>query len=206
MRHIISALVENRPGVLAKVAALVRARGYNIDSLSVGETDDPTVSRMTFAVIGDDRVLEQVTKQLNRLIDVVKVIDFTGRDYVERELILLKVSCKPGQRGQIIELMDIFRGKISDLAQDSVTVEATGDEKKVEALIELLRPYGIKEIARPARQRRIPLRVSRGPTTPTSTSGPRSRCSRASRAPAASGRASGWPRRRRRTSPPRGPT
>lgn len=148
MRHIISALVENRPGVLAKIASLVRARGYNINSLSVGETDDPTVSRMTFAVFGDDRVLEQVTKQLNRLIDVIKVIDFTSRDYVERELVLAKVSCKAGQRGQIIELMDIFRGKICDLSPDSVTVEATGDEKKVEALIELLRPYGIKEIAR----------------------------------------------------------
>ncbi len=123
MRHIISALVENRPGVLAKIAALVRARGYNIDSLSVGATDDPTVSRMTFAVIGDDRVLEQVTKQLNRLIDVIKVVDFTGRDYVERELVLAKVNCPPGQRGQIIELMDIFRGRICDLGQDTLTVE-----------------------------------------------------------------------------------
>jgi acetolactate synthase-1/3 small subunit len=148
MRHIISALVENRPGVLAKIAALVRARGYNIDSLSVGETDDPTTSRMTFAVIGDDRILEQVTKQLNRLIDVIKVLDFTGRDFVERELVLVKVSCLPGQRGQIIELMDIFRGRICDLSPASVTVEATGDEHKIEALIELLRPYGIKEIAR----------------------------------------------------------
>jgi acetolactate synthase-1/3 small subunit len=148
MRHIISALVENRPGVLAKISALVRARGYNIDSLSVGETDDPTTSRMTFAVIGDDRVLEQVTKQLNRLIDVIKVLDFTGRDYVERQLVLVKVSCLPGQRGQIIELMDIFRGRICDLAPASVTVEVTGDEKKVEALLELLRPYGIKEMAR----------------------------------------------------------
>lgn len=148
MRHIISALVENRPGVLAKIAALVRARGYNIDSLSVGETDDPSVSRMTFAVIGDDRILEQVTKQLNRLIDVIKVIDFTGRDYVERELVLAKVSCKTGQRGQIIELMDIFRGKICDLSPDTITVEATGDEEKVEALLELLKPFGIKEMAR----------------------------------------------------------
>ena len=148
MRHIISALVENRPGVLAKIAALVRARGYNIDSLSVGETDDPQISRMTFAVIGDDRVLEQVTKQLNRLIDVIKVSDFTERNYVERELVLAKVSCLPGQRGQIIELMDVFRGRICDLAPASVTVEATGDEQKVEALIELLKPYGIKEIAR----------------------------------------------------------
>ena len=148
MRHIISTLVENRPGVLAKIAALVRARGYNIDSLSVGETDDPATSRMTFAVIGDDRVLEQVTKQLNRLIDVIKVNDFTGRNYVERELVLAKVSCNPGQRGQIIELMDIFRGKICDLSPNSLTVEATGNEKKIEALIELLKPYGIKEIAR----------------------------------------------------------
>jgi len=148
MRHIISALVENRPGVLAKIASLVRARGYNIDSLSVGETDDPTVSRMTFAVIGDDRVLEQVTKQLNRLIDVIKVSDFTGRDFIERELVLIKVSCPPGQRGQIIEIVDIFRGKISDLSPSSVTVEVTGEEKKIEAAIELLRPFGIKEIAR----------------------------------------------------------
>jgi len=148
MRHIISALVENRPGVLAKIAALVRARGYNIDSLSVGETDDPTISRMTFAVIGDDRILEQVTKQLNRLIDVIKVLDFTDRDYVERELVLAKIACPPGHRGQIIELMDVFRGRICDLGPSSVTVEATGDEKKIEALIELLRPFGIKEIAR----------------------------------------------------------
>lgn len=148
MRHIISALVENRPGVLAKIAALIRARGYNIDSLSVGETDDPSISRMTFAVLGDDRILEQVTKQLNRLIDVIKVVDFTNRDYVERELVLVKVNCKPGQRGQIIELMDIFRGKICDLSPETITVEATGDEKKIEALVELLKPFGIREIAR----------------------------------------------------------
>jgi len=148
MRHVISALVENRPGVLAKIASLVRARGYNIDSLSVGETDDPSISRMTFAVIGDDRILEQVAKQLNRLVDVIKVVDFTNRDYVERELVLAKVNCKPGQRGQIIELMDIFRGKICDLSPETITVEVTGDEKKVEALIELLKPFGIREIAR----------------------------------------------------------
>ncbi|MFH1288304.1 MAG: acetolactate synthase small subunit [bacterium] len=148
MRHTISLLVRNRPGVLSHIAGLFSARGYNIDSLTVGETDDSTVSRMTIVTIGDDRIIEQVTKQLNKLIDVIKVVDLTDQPFVERELILIKVQAEGGKRSQIIEITDIFRAKIVDVSPKTVTIEVTGDEGKIQAIIELLNPFGIKEIAR----------------------------------------------------------
>jgi len=148
MRHTISALVENRFGVLAHVAGLFSSRGFNIDSLSVGETEDPTVSRMTILVNGDDRILEQVTKQLNKLVDVIKVIDLTAEQFTERELLLIKVSTNSENRSEIIQIADVFRANIVDMSPNALTVEATGDEDKINAVISMLRPYGIKEIAR----------------------------------------------------------
>lgn len=148
MRHTISLLVRNKPGVLSHIAGLFSARGYNIDSLTVGETDDSTVSRMTIVTIGDDRIVEQVSKQLNKLIDVIKVVDLTDLPFVDRELVLIKVQAEGEKRSQIIEITDIFRAKIVDVSPKTITVEITGDDRKIEAIIELLSPFGIKEIAR----------------------------------------------------------
>jgi len=150
-QHIISALVENKFGVLARVAGLFSGRGFNIDSLSVGETLDPTVSRMTIVSTGDDQVIEQINKQLNKLVDILKVTDFTEVDHVERELVMVKVSTQKKPRSEIIPIVDIFRAKIVDLHTDSVTVEITGNQAKIEALLELLKPFGIKEIVRSGR-------------------------------------------------------
>ncbi|MDP8248622.1 MAG: acetolactate synthase small subunit [Candidatus Tritonobacter lacicola] len=151
MKHTISALVENRAGVLARIAGLFSGRGFNIDSLAVGETLDPTVSRMTIVVRGDDRILEQVCKQLNKLIDVVKVLDFTGKEFVGRELLLIKVSCTDENRLDVASVVDIFRGRIVDLNPKSATVEITGDEAKIEGFLRMLRPFGIKEVVRTGR-------------------------------------------------------
>lgn len=148
MRHTISALVENRFGVLARIAGLFSSRGFNIDSLSVGETEDPTVSRMTILVKGDDRILEQVMKQLNKLVDVIKVIDLTGEQFIERELLLLKVHANSGSRSEVIQIVNVFRAKIVDISPTGLTVEATGDEDKINAIISMLRPFGVKEVAR----------------------------------------------------------
>ena len=148
MRHTISILVENKFGVLARVAGLFSGRGYNIDSLNVGETEDPSISRMTIVARGDDRVLEQITKQLNRLIDVIKVSDLTSEKHVERELVLIKVSAQPKDRSEIIQLADIFRANIVDVSHETLMISITGDEDKIAAMINMLRPYGIKEIAR----------------------------------------------------------
>jgi acetolactate synthase-1/3 small subunit len=148
MKHTISALVENKFGVLAKISGLFSARGYNIDSLAVGETEDPDVSRMTIVVKGDEAVLEQVTKQLNKLPDVIKVRDFLNTEIVERDLILMKVGSNTKSRLEIMEIINIFRAKIVDVAKNSMTVEMTGDENKIEAFIELMRPYKILEVAR----------------------------------------------------------
>lgn len=148
MEHTISALVENKFGVLARVAGLFSSRGFNITSLAVGETEDPTVSRMTIVVDADERILEQVVKQLRRLIDVIKVQDLTSAKTVERELVLVKVVCAPASRGEICELADIFRARIVDVGQDAVTLEATGDKDKIEAFLRLLRSYGIRELVR----------------------------------------------------------
>lgn len=148
MRHTISVLVENKFGVLARVASLFSAKGYNIESLSVGETNDPEVSRMTIVVTGDDMILEQIIKQLRRLIDVIKVSDLTRGNFIDRELVLVKVRAEQTVRSEIINIVDIFRGKIIDVCPKSYTVEITGDRGKIDALISLLTPFGIKEIAR----------------------------------------------------------
>jgi len=151
MRHIISAIVENKPGVLAHIAGLFAGRGFNIDSLAVGETEDPTRSRMTVVVRGDDAVLEQVRKQLGKIVDVIKVSDFAGEDIVERDLMLIKVGVRPEKRGEIFEVTSVFRGKIVDIGAKHLTIEIAGPEKKIEAFIDLLKPYGIKELARTGR-------------------------------------------------------
>jgi acetolactate synthase-1/3 small subunit len=148
MKHIISALVENRAGVLARVANLFSSRGYNIDSLSVAETDNPTVSRMTIVVRGEDEILEQITKQLNKLIDVIKVEDFVKKEYLERELLMIKVNTRGKSRSEIIAIADIFQARIIDVGAQSLIIEVTGDEKKNFSLIELLKPFGIIELIR----------------------------------------------------------
>lgn len=147
-KHTISVLVENKFGVLARISGLFSARGYNIDSLSVGTTEDPDISRMTIVVRGDERVLEQVEKQLNKLIDVIKVSDFKGASHIERDLVLVKVKADKNTRGELIQICDVFRAKIVDVAVDSVIMEITGDNEKVEALIRMVRPFGIKEVSR----------------------------------------------------------
>jgi acetolactate synthase-1/3 small subunit len=157
-KHTISVLVENRFGVLSRVAGLFSARGYNIESLSVGETLDPAVSRMTLVVRGDEFVIEQVTKQLHKLIDVIKVSDLTDDSHVERELVLIRVNAEPQHRAEILRTGDIFRAKVVDVTPISFILEATGDTGKIEALIELLRPMGIQEIVRTGK-----VAIARGP-------------------------------------------
>ena len=148
MKHIISVLVENHFGVLAHVAGLFSARGFNIDSLAVGETEDPTVSRITIMAHGDDRVIEQINKQLNKLIDVIKVQDLTGEENIARELVLVKVHATATGRSDILQIVNTFRAKVVDVNPASLTVEVTGNEEKVDAMLELLRPFGIKEVVR----------------------------------------------------------
>jgi acetolactate synthase-1/3 small subunit len=150
--HIISVTVENRSGVLARIAGLFSARGYNIDSLSVGETEDPTVSRMTIVVRGDEKILEQIYKQLNKLIDVIKVQDLTSEEFIDRELVLVKVHTANGQaRQEVMQLVNIFRAKIIDVGKKTLTVEVAGSGSKVRAMIEFLKGFGIKEITRTGR-------------------------------------------------------
>ena len=152
MRHVVSALVHNVPGVLSHISGMLASRGYNIDSLAVGETEDANLSRMTFVVVGDDRVLEQVRKQLEKIVTVVKVDDVSSQNHVERDLMLLKVKAPPGgQRSEIRELVEIFRGKIVDVGHDEIMIEISGRESKVEAFIERMRPYGISELVRTGR-------------------------------------------------------
>jgi acetolactate synthase-1/3 small subunit len=148
MRHTISVLVENEFGVLARVAGLFSGRGFNIESLSVAETLDSTVSRLTLVTRGDDQVLEQIEKQLNKLVNVIRVTDFTGTEHVERELVLIKVTADERTRGELVNIVDIFRAKIIDVSRQSYIVEITGTEDKVRALIE---PLGILEIVRTGR-------------------------------------------------------
>ena len=148
MRHVISLLVENKVGVLARITSLISGRGFNIDSLAVGETENPALSQMTIVVKGDDAVVEQVRKQLGKIIDVIKVVDFSNDEFVERDLMLLKVYVPPGKRSEIIEIVEIFRGKIVDVGQKDLVIELAGMEEKLEAMIQLLRPYGIKELVR----------------------------------------------------------
>jgi len=148
MRHTISLLVENKFGVLSRISGLFSGRGYNIESLSVGETIDPLISTMTIVTSGDDQIIEQINKQLNKLIDVVKVIDMTELDHVEREMVLIKVTPKQEDKAEVLRLTEIFRGRIVDSSKNTYTIEITGDEKKLEAIIELLKPMGIKEFVR----------------------------------------------------------
>ena len=148
MKHTISVLVENEFGVLSRVAGLFSGRGFNIESLSVAPTLEPGISRMTVVTHGDDQILEQITKQLNKLIDTIKVIDFTGQDYVERELALIKVNAEEDSRAEVLRIVDIFRAKVVDVTPRSYTVEITGAPAKVDAFAELLRPMGIKELVR----------------------------------------------------------
>lgn len=148
MRHTISVLVENKFGVLSRVSGLFSGRGFNVESLSVGETIDPSVSLMTIVTTGDDQIVEQITKQLNKLIDVIKVVDFMEIDHVEREMILVKVSPRKDDRAEVLRLAEIFRGRIVDSGSTTFTIEITGDEKKIAAFVELMKPYGIKEFAR----------------------------------------------------------
>jgi len=150
-KHTLVALVEDKPGVLNRMASMFRRRGFNIESIAVGHSEVPNMSRMTFVVIGTKAMVEQVRKQLDKLVDVVKVSDITGNDMIARELALIKVRADSVTRTEIIEIVDIFRANIVDVAADSVTVEATGDEVKIKSLYDLLRNFGIKEMAKTGR-------------------------------------------------------
>jgi len=148
MKHIISALVENKPGVLAHVAGMFAARAFNIDSLVVGRTEDPELSRMTIVVVGDDRVVEQVRKQLAKIVPVVKVQDFAGQPLVARDLMLITISAPADKRPEVISLIEMFKAKVVDISPKVLMVEVSGPEAKIEAFINACRPYGIKNVAR----------------------------------------------------------
>lgn len=148
MKHTLSVLVENKPGVMARISGLFSRRGFNIDSLSVGVTNNPDISRMTIVVNGDDSVLDQVRKQLGKLINVIKIVDLPSDNSVERELILIKVGVSVETRSEIMQITDTFRAKIVDVGKDTLTVEVTGDEGKINAIIQLMEQFGIKDIAR----------------------------------------------------------
>src|SRR5437016_3838295 len=148
MRHTLSVLVENKFGVLTRISGLFSGRGFNIDTLNVAPTQDPTMSRMTIVVKGDDSVLEQVTKQLNKLVEVIKVQDFRDGEYVDRELVLMKVNSDTKTRPEIMQICDIFRAKIVDVAHKTLTIEITGDESKVNAFLELMDSFGVRDITR----------------------------------------------------------
>jgi acetolactate synthase I/III small subunit len=148
MKHIISALVENKPGVLAHIAGMFAARAFNIDSLVVGRTEDPNLSRMTIIVVGDDKVVEQVRKQLERIVPVVKVQDFVGQPVVARDLMLISISAPPEKRPEVLSMIEMFKGKVVDIGLKMIMVEVSGPEEKIEAFINVCRPYGIKSVAR----------------------------------------------------------
>ena len=160
MKHTISVLVNNQPGVLARTASLFARRGFNIDSLAVNATQDPKVSRMTILVDGDDAALEQITKQLHKLLDVIKVLDHQNEAVVVRELGLVKVHASSSDRGEIMQIANIFRANVVDVAGETFIVEATGSSEKIDALIDLLSKYGIKEMVRTGR-----IVLTRGPKT-----------------------------------------
>ncbi len=151
MRHVLSALVQNQPGVLAHVSGMLASRGFNIDSLAVGETEDPGLSRMTFVVHGDDGVLEQARKQLDKIVSVVRVEDISSENYVERDLMLIKVKASSERRAEIALLVEMFRARVVDISADTMMVEVSGQESKIEAFIDLMRPLGILELARTGR-------------------------------------------------------
>lgn len=158
MKHTISVLVENEFGVLTRVAGLFSGRGFNIESLSVAPTLDASISRMTIVTSGDDQILEQIVKQLNKLIDTIKIIDFTGEDFVERELALIKVTSEDRTRAEVLRICDIFRGKVVDVTPKSYTMEVTGAPAKINAILDLLKPLGVKELVRTG-----PVVIGRGP-------------------------------------------
>ena len=147
-KHTLAVTVENKPGVLTRVATLFRRRGYNIDSLTVGTTENPNISRMTIVVQGDDSVIEQVTKQLYKLVDVIKIIDVTDEKAVDRELVLIKVKADNTVRAEIVQIVDIFRARIVDIGRSSLIIEATGDSTKIDVIEDSLRPFGIMELVR----------------------------------------------------------
>jgi acetolactate synthase-1/3 small subunit len=147
-KHMLSMLVDNQAGVLSRVAGLFSGRGFNIDSLCVSETTDPLISRITMVAVGDMSILEQIKKQLNKLINVIKVMDFTDADFVQRETALIKVRAKPEHRAEILRMADIFHSKVVDVGVEYYTLEVTGDEAKITAFLQLLKPMGIKEVAR----------------------------------------------------------
>ncbi len=151
MRHVLSALVRNQPGVLATVSGMLASRGFNIDSLAVGETEQHNVSRMVFVVHGDDAVVDQVRKQLDKIVTVVRVDDISSENFVERDLMLIKVTCTSEKRPEVFQLAESFRGRVVDIQHENVLIEISGTEGKVEAFIELMRPYGILELARTGR-------------------------------------------------------
>jgi acetolactate synthase-1/3 small subunit len=151
MRHVVTLLVENEFGVLTRIAGLFSGRGFNIESLCVAETLDPTVSTMTIVTRGDDQIIEQVIKHLNKLVSVIKVVDLIEKDFVEREMALVKVSASAETREEILRVVDIFRGKVIDVGSKTYTIEVTGDEKKINAILSLLKPLGIKELVRTGR-------------------------------------------------------
>lgn len=148
MRHTISVLVENKFGVLTRVAGLFSGRGYNIDTLNVGPTHDPSMSRMTIVTRGDDATIDQIVKQLNKLIDVLKVIDFREGEYIDRELVLVKVNVDGQTRAEVMQITDIFRAKIVDVQPKTLTIEITGNESKVEKFLELMKSFGVVELTR----------------------------------------------------------
>jgi acetolactate synthase-1/3 small subunit len=151
MRHVLSALVQNQPGVLAHISGMLASRGFNIESLAVGETEHRNLSRMTFVIFGDDAVLDQVRKQLDKIVTVVRVDDISSENFVERDLMLIKVTCPSEKRPEIFQLTESFRGRVVDIQHENVMMEISGTEGKVEAFIELMRPYGILELARTGR-------------------------------------------------------
>lgn len=147
-KHILSLLVDNEPGVLSRITGLFSGRGYNIESLCVAETIDPNVSRITMVTKGSPSILEQIQKQLNKLINVIKVLDLTGKEYVQREMAMIKITAKAEHRAEILRITDIFRGQVVDVGQEHFTVMVTGDSEKINAILNLLKPFGIRETAR----------------------------------------------------------
>ena len=158
--HTIAVLVENKFGVLAKVASLFSARGYNIDSLCVGVTQDPSVSRITMVTRGDEKILEQIRKQLSKLIDTIKVMDLMENESIDRELVLIKITAPTSKRVELLQIVEIFRARIVDMSTDNMIIEVTGDQEKLGAILDLLHPYGVKEIARTGK-----VALARGPKT-----------------------------------------
>jgi len=162
MRHVLSALVQNQPGVLAQVSGMLASRGFNIDSLAVGATEDPQLSRMTFVVNGDDNVLDKARKQLDKIVSIVRVDDISSENYVERDLMLIKVVAPPEKRTEIALLVEMFRGRVVDISHDNIMIEIAGQESKIDAFIDLMRPYGIIEMARTGRIALVRGRPSNG--------------------------------------------